>query len=293
MMKAIMRRVVRYTLKPILNPRFSVKWQRRLLAPVGPTQPRARGSSYDAVNMNGVPGRRIACQTSTQRAVLFLHGGAYVIGNAASHRGLMSHIAKAAEVTVFAPEYRMAPEHPHPAALDDSLAAYQWLLDNGFSANDIFIAGDSAGGGLALLMALALRERNMPQPAGLILLSPWVDLSQSCDSIQRNASIDPMINPAWGAWAARLYAPGYDLKDPAVSPLFAELKELPNMLIQVGTDEVMLDEAIAFADKAKAAGVNVDIQIEEGMWHDFQLHTTLLKESMDAIGRMADFIKAN
>ncbi|MGB1580871.1 MAG: alpha/beta hydrolase [Nevskiales bacterium] len=293
MMKALMRGIVRYTLKPILHPRFSVHWQRRLLAPIGPTQPRVRGSSFDPVDMNGVAARRIACQSNNKRAVLYLHGGAYVLGGAASHRGLMSHLAKAANATVFGPEYRMAPEHPHPAALDDALAAYQWLLENGFTAGNIFIAGDSAGGGLALLTALAIRDQSLAQPAGLVLLSPWVDLSQSCESIQRNADIDPMINVAWGAWAARLYARDYELTDPAVSPLFAKLDGLPNMLIQVGSDEVMLDESIALADKAKAAGVGVELQIEDGMWHVFQLHTKLLKESMQAIARMADFIQAN
>lgn len=291
MRKQLMRGVVRYCFKPILHPRVPVQWQRRLLVPVGPTQPRVRGSSFEPIEFNGVPARRIQAGKTGRRAVLYLHGGAYVTGSPSSHRGLMSHLARTAEATVFAPDYRLAPEHAHPAALEDALASYRAILDAGHAPADVFIGGDSAGGGLALLTALAIRDQGLPAPAGLILISPWVDLRMCSDSVRDNAAIDPMLYPAWGQWAGKLFAGELPVDSPAVSPLFADLAGLPPMLIQVGSDEILLDDSRLLADKARSAGIEVDLQLYEGLWHVFQLHTRLLKESMQAIERMAAFMK--
>lgn len=291
MAKKLMRGAVRLLLKPILHPRVPVKWQRRLLKPIGPTQPRVRGSSFEAIDMRGVPGRKITAGSPGNQALLYLHGGAYVTGSPGSHRGLMSHLARTGECTVFAPDYRLAPEHPYPAALDDALSAYQYLLEIGYAAENILIGGDSAGGGLALMTALAIRDRGLPQLAGMLLLSPWTDLSQSGGSNRSNKAIDPMLDPAWGAWAGPAFAGSLSLTDPAVSPLFAELTGLPPMLIQVASDEILLDDSRALADKAREAGVDVDIEIFDGLWHVFQLHTRLLKESMQAIDKLGQFIR--
>lgn len=295
MMKKLLRSVVRHILKPILHPRVPVQWQRRLLKPVGPTQPKVRGSSFDLLNMSDVAVRRIttnATQTEGGMVVLYLHGGAYVTGSPGTHRGLMSHIANQAQATVFAPDYRLAPEHPHPAALNDSLACYQALLDQGYAAENIIIGGDSAGGGLALCTALALRDRDLALPGGLVLISPWTELAMVTDSITRNADIDPMLSPDWGKWAGQLYAGELPIDSPEVSPLFADLSGLPPMLVQVGTDEILFDDSRLLVEKAQAIGLDVDFQIQQDLWHVHQLHTTLLKESMQAIEAIAAFIRS-
>ena len=295
MMKKMLRGVVRHILKPILHPRVPVQWQRRLLKPVGPTQPKVRGSSFDLLDMAGVPVRRLttaATQAEGGMVVLYLHGGAYVTGSPGSHRGLMSHIADQAQGTVFAPDYRLAPEHPHPAALNDTLSCYQALLEQGYAPEKIIIGGDSAGGGLALCAALALRDRGLPMPGGLLLISPWTELAMVTDSVTRNADIDPMLSPDWGKWAGQLYAGELAIDSPEVSPLFADLKGLPPMLVQVGSDEILFDDSRLLVEKAKAAGLEVDFQIQQDLWHVHQLHTTLLKESMQAIEAIGVFIRS-
>lgn len=261
------------------------------MAPFGPLQPRVKDSSFEKVNMNGVAARRVATGSRTGYVFLYLHGGAYVIGNPSSHRSLASHIANEAEAEVFLADYRLAPEQPYPAGLDDALTAYQWLLDQGYEAKQIYIGGDSAGGGLALCAALTIREQELPRPGGLILISPWTDLTMSSESVRNNAKIDPLLRPSWGKWNRYLYANGRALDDPAISPLFADLSNLPPMLIQVGSDEILLDDSRQLADKARKAGVEVDYQHFEGMWHVFQMHTTLLDESMAAIKHIGAFIR--
>ncbi len=290
MMNKLLRGTVRVLLKPILHPRVPVQWQRRLLVPVGPTQPHVWGSSFEKIELAGVPARRIVAGEAGDTVILYLHGGAFVTGSPQSHRGLTSHMAASARATVFAADYRLAPEHPYPAAVDDALACYQALLEQGHTAHNLFIGGDSAGGNVALCAALAIRDRGLPMPAGLILISPFTDATQSGESTLTKAAIDPMIDPAWGKWAAKLYAGELPLDSPAISPLFADPKGLPRTLVQVGSDETLLDDSTRFADKARAAGVEVDLQVYEGLWHVFQLHTRLLKESMQAISRIADFI---
>lgn len=290
--KKLLRGSVRLLLKPILNPRVPVIWQRRLLAPVGPTQPRVRGSSFELLSMEGVPVRRIQSGNAGRRAILYLHGGAYVTGSPASHRGLMSHLARAASATVYAPDYRLAPEHPYPAALEDALNCYRSLLRQDYPADSIFISGDSAGGGLALMTAIAIRDQGLPLPAGLLLLSPWTDLRVCSDTVRDNAAIDPMLSPDWGRWAGRLFAGGLPLDSPQISPLFADLTGLPPMLIQVASDEILLDDSRQLAKKAEADGVTAELQVYEGLWHVFQLHTRLLAESMQAITRIAAFVQA-
>jgi acetyl esterase/lipase len=198
-----------------------------------------------------------------------------------------------AELVVHAPDYRLAPEHPYPAALRDTLAAYEWMLDQGVSAKKIAVAGDSAGGGLALAAALAMRDEALPLPAALVLISPWVDLT--CDSRSRraNAKIDPMIRTSWSKRCAALYVGDRSLQDPACSPLFADLRGLPPVLIQVGSDEVGLDDATSLDARGKAAGVDVTLEIYEGMWHVFQSSVGVMRESDDAVRRIADFLRGH
>lgn len=211
--------------------------------------------------------------------ILYLHGGAYVFGSAATHREFAGRLARLSRRAVFLPEYRLAPEHPFPAAHDDARAAFRMLLALGHRAEDIAVVGDSAGGGLALSLALGLRDAGEPLPAKLVLLSPWTDLvpldTYDADLVRR----DPMIDPEFGKEAARAYYTAHDPRHPLISPLYAALTGLPPMLIHVGTEEVLLPDSQRFAERARAAGLAVDLQVWPGMWHVWHLFGAVLPEA--------------
>ena len=225
-------------------------------------------------------------------AVLYLHGGGYCVGSPSTYKGLVTHLAVAAGASVYVPDYRLAPEHPYPAALEDGLNAYQWMLDHQLSPKRIVLAGDSAGGGLALAMALAIRDEGFPQPIGVVLISPWTDLGCNSPSRTNNAKIDPMIRTSWSKQCAAHYLDGRPVDDPACSPLFADHKGLPAMLIQVGTDEVLIDDATALADECQAAGVDVKLQVFDGMWHVFQVSVGVMDKADEAIEKIAHFLES-
>lgn len=209
-------------------------------------------------------------RASTGRVVLYLHGGAYVAGSHGTHRGLAAAFVHSARARVLVPDYRLAPEHPFPAALDDALATYRWLLqDQAVDPAHIAFAGDSAGGGLAVALAVAARDAALPVPAGLALLSPWVDLTGSGGSIVDNAERDIWLDGGLIAPAGRLYAPD-DAASPLVSPLFADLHGLPPMLVHVGTHEVLLDDARRLVARAREHDVEASVGEFDGLWHVFQ-----------------------
>jgi acetyl esterase/lipase len=166
------------------------------------------------------------------------------------------------------------------------------LLAQGHAAHDIVIAGDSAGGGLTLATAVAIRDRNLPQPAALVLISPWVDLSLSGESIMSRAARDPILRPSWLRWSAKAYCGNHSAENPLCSALFANLAGLPPMLIQVGSEEILLDDSLRLEQRAKAAGVEVKLHQYEGMWHDFQAHVGVLRESNETFAEIADFLGA-
>ena len=176
-------------------------------------------------------------------AVLYLHGGGYAVCSIDSHRDLCERLAHAAHAAVLAVDYRLAPEHPFPAALDDALAGYQWLLDEGHAPASIAVAGDSAGGGLALATLLAIRDRGLPEPACGALLSPWVDLELKGDTMKTKADVDPIVEEAALRNWIQCYTPDADVTNPLISPLLADLRELQPLLIQVGENEALLDDA--------------------------------------------------
>lgn len=226
-----------------------------------------------------------------RRVILYLHGGGYTLGSPDTHKGLASHLAASTRSSVLVPDYRLAPEHPYPAALEDAVAAYRALLDR-HKPGDIAICGDSAGGGLALCTAIALRDAGLPLPSALLLISPWTDMTLSGETITSRAEIDPMLTLGWLQRAAEAYRGGLPLSDPRLSPLYAVLDGLPPMLIQVGSDEMLLSDSQRLQERARAVGVEVDLQIEDGLWHDFQVHAGVLKASDAAIQRIADFLRA-
>ena len=224
------------------------------------------------------------------KAILYFHGGGFRIGSVASHRDLIAQIALASGCCVLAIDYRLAPEYRFPAALDDALTGYDWMLGRGLKPANIAFAGDSAGGNLALAAMLALRERALPLPAAAVLMSPWTDLAATGASYVSRAEADPIHQRSMILALAKNYLGVQDPCDPRVSPLYADLKGLPPLLIQVGDRETVLDDSVVFADKARAAGIDVNLEIWDGMIHVFQMFGAQLPEAHQAIASIAGFL---
>lgn len=258
-----------------------------------------RGSAFTPGVIGGVPGEWAeakAGQRSEQRIVLYLHGGAYCVGSPATHRALTGRLALASGARVFAADYRLAPEHPFPAALEDACAAYQGLLDAGPQPADIVLAGDSAGGGLSVATALRLRELDRPLPAALLLFCPWVDLrpprSASASTGLREFPRDWMARD-WLDACADSYLSGRNATDPYASPLHGELAGLPPTLIQAGGDELLLDDSERLHARMRAAGVDASLSVYPRRWHDFQLHGGLLRDAQRALDEAATHVRAH
>jgi acetyl esterase/lipase len=226
-----------------------------------------------------------------QRVILYLHGGGYVSGSVAIHKLLCVALAQATGMRLLLPEYRLAPENPFPAALEDALSAYHWLLEQGFKPENIVIAGDSAGGGLSLAAVLSLRGTGEPLPAAVVCLSPWADLTLSGGSHQTKAKSDPVLYAKELRYWALSYTDEGNLSNPLVSPVYADFHGFPPMLIQVGSEEILLDDAVTVAEKARAAGVDVTLSIYEGLWHVWHAAGTWLPESRQALAEIGRFVK--
>jgi monoterpene epsilon-lactone hydrolase len=246
----------------------------------------------EGVTAGGVDGEWISpANAPKDKAIFYLHGGGFRIGSVASHRDLIAQIAVTSGCRVLAINYRLAPEHRFPAALDDALAAYDWMLGQGFEPRNIAFAGDSAGGNLALAAMLALRERKRPLPAAAVLMSPWTDLAATGASYVSRAEADPIHQRPMILALAKNYLGGQgDPCDPLVSPLNADLTDLPPLLIQVGDRETVLDDSVMLAGKARAAGVLVDLQVWDGMIHVFQMFGAELPEAHRAVADIARFL---
>ncbi len=225
------------------------------------------------------------------RCVLYLHGGGYVLGSLGTHRNLACGISRAAGAQVLLLDYRLAPENPFPAAVEDAVAAYRWLLARGFDPARLAIAGDSAGGGLTISTLVVLQDDGDPRPAAAVCISPWVDLEGSGASMTAKAEEDPIIWRGVIDWFAGLYLAGTDPRQPLAAPLHAELHGLPPLLIQVGTAECLLDDAVRLAEKARAAGVAVELEATENMVHVWHLFAPILSEGRAAIDRAGAFIR--
>lgn len=236
---------------------------RNTILPFGVEEERAEGAPVPAWWFVGD-------EPTEGRVVLYLHGGAYVAGSHATHRGLAAAFVKGAKARVLVPDYRLAPEDRFPAAVDDALATYRWLLEQeGVDPDRVAFAGDSAGGGLTIALAVAVRDAGLPLPAGLACMSPWVDLTGSGASVVDNDEQDIWLDGILIEPAGRMYAPE-DPTHPYASPLFADLTGLPPMLVHVGTHEVLLDDARRIVARAREHGVEASVGEFEGMWHVFQ-----------------------
>ncbi|MEI8151871.1 MAG: alpha/beta hydrolase [Hyphomicrobiales bacterium] len=249
-------------------------------------------ASFEAVDAAGVPVEWVATKASKSLPViLFFHGGGYCIGSAQTHRDLVSRLCTASGARALSVDYRLAPENPFPAAVDDGVAAYRWLRSQGIPARSIVIAGDSAGGGLALATLLALKEAGDELPAGGVCMSPVTDHAKEGESMRTKVDLDPMVHPTSSTAYSQMYLAGGDARAPLASPLYADLKGLPPLLILVGTWEVLLDDSTRFAEKAKASGVPVELEVWNEMIHIWPYFAAILPEGRQAIERMGTFIK--
>ena len=276
----------RYRREPIEVVRQRFK-RMELLVPRPPLGTKTRNFS-----LNGLPARTITVRKARPGTeVLFLHGGAYSVGSFRNYGHFTWRLGKAARARVLALDYRMAPEHPYPAALNDALAGYCWLLDQGASPDRILLTGDSAGGGLTLALLLKLRDEGVPLPAGAVALSPWTDLATTGASLHTKADTDPMLVASEIPHHAAMYLGGADPRDPYASPLYGDPRGLPPTLIQAGGDEVLLDDAVRMAEKMQAAGCDVELQVWPRMPHVFQLLATVMPEAQAAVAEIARFAR--
>ncbi|MCW5668359.1 MAG: alpha/beta hydrolase [Hydrogenophaga sp.] len=250
-------------------------------------------ATIDDVNADGVEAQWVSAPgADAQRAVLYFHGGGFQVGSLVSHRELMARLSAAAQCRVLGVAYRLAPEHRYPAALDDASAAWQWLIGQGFEARHIALAGDSAGGGLALSLLLRLRDAGQPLPAAAVLMSAWTDLTASGASYGTRAASDPIHQrPMIVAMARNYLGKEGNPADPLVSPLFADLQGLPPLLAQVGDRETVLDDSRDFVARAKEAGVDATLQVWDHMIHVFQQFPAQLPEARAALQDLGRFLR--
>ncbi len=245
----------------------------------------------EPVTAGGVSAEWISAPgAAADRAVLYLHGGGYVVGSIKTHRDLMGRVSRAAKARVLGLDYRLAPEHPFPAAVDDSVAAYRWMLQQNLKPSRIAVAGDSAGGGLVIAALVAMRDATLPMPGAGVCLSPWIDLEGVGESMKTREHADPVVRRDMLTQMAAAYLGGKDARTPLAAPLYADLKGLPPLLIQVGDAETLLDDSNRLAQRARAAGVQVKLEVWPEMIHVFQLFAGFLPEGQQAVDGLGQFI---
>ncbi len=277
---------------PPLPPELDVGARRQRLEDLTGAAPLPDGTCTTAVDAGGVPSEWVDVPDGAGAAtLLYLHGGGYCVGSVRTHRALVARLATATRARGLTVGYRLAPEHPFPAAVNDAVAAYRWLLQAGVDPATIVIAGDSAGGGLTVALLVALRDAGEPPPAAGVCISPWTDLACTGDSMTTCAARDPMVQrePLLGMAAA--YLAGQDPRTPLASPLHADLHGLPPLLIHVGTAETLLDDARRLAARARAAGVAVELDTWEDMIHVWHGFAPLLPEADEAIARIGAWVQ--
>lgn len=250
------------------------------------------GVTFEKIDAGGVPAERLCGRSSLAgRTILYLHGGGYAIGSPVSHRHVAGALVDAAEATLVVPDYRLAPEHKYPCAIHDALAAYSWLLDGGQDPKQLIIAGDSAGGGLALATMISVRNQGLPLPAAAVLISPWVDLAGTGATLDTLQARDPVVQKAGLLDMATYYLGERDPRTPLASPLYADLTGLPPLLIQVGTEEVLLDDSLRLNHRAREQGVSTTLEVWDEMIHVWHFFHPQLQEGREAIGRVGDYIR--
>lgn len=255
----------------------------RLTAPMA-------GMEYEELSIGTMPAAwtRLKAPHGDRRVILYCHGGGYTSGNLGYARVLSSKLCRATGFDVLSFEYRLAPEHPYPAALEDALLAWDYLMENHFAPENVILAGDSAGGNLALVLSLFLKEKGRPLPGALLLFSPWTDLTLSGESLESRADIDPVLTPEYVRAAQDAYTNGASPDSPLLTPLLGDFAGFPPVLIQVGTNEILHSDSLRLEEKLKEAGVPCLLEEWDDMWHVFQMYPT--KKASDAIRDTAYFL---
>ena len=257
---------------------------------IGELVGRVKDLSFEEFELDGIHCERVKLNTAHihKQVILHCHGGGYSTGSALYARTLTAKLADCTSMEVVSFDYRLAPEHPAPAALEDALKVWDHLMLMGYAARDVILTGDSAGGNLALTLTLKLKEQGRMLPRGLVLMSPWTDLTSSGESFQEKAELDPVLNEAYINKMIKAYARDKDLEDPYISPLFGDFTGFPPTYIQVGSNEILLSDSIRLKESMRRAGVPVKLDVFEGMWHVFQMAP--FKTAYDAMDRNVAFI---
>ncbi|KVZ08714.1 alpha/beta hydrolase fold domain-containing protein [Burkholderia stagnalis] len=286
----LLRGFLRVGFRSLIGPPFGIGVQRRVVGLLAPLMPGVGGMIRYRTQAGGVPAEVVAPKRGDSGgAILYLHGGAFCVGGPGTHRSVTTRLADESGLAVWAPDYRLAPEHPHPAALDDALAAYAALRAQGHAPSRIVVAGDSAGGALALALAIALRERGEPAPAGLLLISPVTDAALGGETLATRRGDDPMIRRGWLEQGLRWYHGAGAAT--ARGPLDTDLRGLPPMLIQAGDQEVLLSDSVRLANHTLACGVPCRLEVHQARWHVFHLQSFYLRSAREALRTLAEFAR--
>lgn len=285
----LLRLLTARPLDPNIDPRIARRKLDRLAIRFGG---KASGVKVEKIDMDGLPAEWLTPHTPEQSGVLlYLHGGGYIVCSPETHRPMVASLARQANARALVVDYRLAPEHPFPAALEDALKAYRWLIAQGVPAAHITVAGDSAGGGLTLALLLSLRDAGEAPPSGAALLSPWTDLTMSGWSHVTHRKRDPMLTTEGALLASHHYLAGASPANPLASPLYGHFDGLPPMLIHVGGNEILLDDSLRLAEKVRAAGVEIEIKVWEDAPHVFQAFR-FLPQARASLSLIAVFLKA-
>jgi monoterpene epsilon-lactone hydrolase len=279
--RLLARRVAREAGRKTLSPDNPRGLARARMNKAGERFPCAANVQVEPAEIAGRHGLVFTPQDARAGAILFFHGGGYSLGSPQSHKPFISHLSAALGLKAYAPDYRLAPEHVCPAAVEDGIDALAQIRKQ--TEGPLLVAGDSAGGGLTLASVMAHRDAGRDMPQALYLISPWADLTLSGESLKTRASVDPMLTPQGLAYATALYLDGRDPADPVASPLLGDLSGLPPTLIQVGDHEILLDDSTRLTERMQEAGVTVRCEVWEEMFHDFQLFSPLLPEASVAL----------
>ncbi len=282
LLKSLVRKPSQFALPlPVLRTAFNQ------LGRVFPKNPEVE---IRALRLAGVRAEEIKPQPNATQMILHIHGGAFFLGGLATHRSFMTELAARTQMQVVHIDYPLAPEHPYPEALEAVYDIYQTLLDQDIQPKDIILSGDSCGANLALALILRLKQNEQPLPSALVLMSPFLDLTLTSESLRYNRKLDALLSVELLERGIEYYVPpSIDTADPQVSPLFGDFSGLPPTLVQVGSKEILLDDAQRFKKKAEAAGVEVDFKIYTGMWHNFSMFSAWFDESKQALADLSEF----
>lgn len=276
--------------RPVLSNRFPLALQRRYIRQVYRASLPPRSVGFRPDDLGGVQVLRAMPAAPSSGTLIYLHGGGYIMGSASTHKGMAGHLAAMTGCEVIIPDYRLAPEYPFPAAPDDAEAVYLALLHQGIAPSSLAVAGDSAGGGLSLVLAMRLRDRGQPLPSSVVVFSPWTDLTEQH---LYGPDCEPVLHADWTAKAARMYAGDVSRSHPLISPVFGNLNGLPPLLVQVGSQEILLNDAVRLAEVAKRDEVETTLEIYNNLWHVFQVHCGQLTRATAAMQRAATHIRAH